>query len=140
MPANLERIMTILPKGYLEMSRENYAALDIETARAVYAAMRDIVRYTMGKDAADDAISAAYAPPTVDYDPPVDWIMAVRSVTCRCERCRGTGTYYWGACINGVMSKSAPCARCGGKGWMDFDDMRRGRAYDNHAISRACSM
>jgi hypothetical protein len=36
------------------------------------------------------------------------------------------------------MSHSAPCARCGGNGRMTFDDMRRGRAYDRQAISRAC--
>lgn len=127
--------MPNLPKGYLEMGREDYAALDVPTLRLVYAELREIVRYTMGKDHADFAIRCAYlcnAP-----ESPVEWIMAVKRVTCKCARCRGEGTYYWGACINGRMSHSAPCARCGGKGTMTFDDMRRGRAYDNHAICRA---
>jgi len=123
--------MTILPKGYLEMSRDDYAALDVETLRAVYAELREIVRYTMGREDADSAICAQ------NPVSPVDWVVAVKRVTCGCRRCRESGTYEWGACINGRMSHSAPCARCGGKGRMTFDDMRRGRAYDNHAICRA---
>lgn len=123
--------MANLPKGYLEMGREDYAALDVETLRAIYAELREIVRYTMGREAADLAVCAKN-PVT-----PVDWVVAIKQVTCKCERCRGEGTYYWGACINGRMTHSAPCARCAGKGRMTFDDMRRGRAYDNHAICRA---
>ena len=128
--------MPNLPKGYLEMSREDYAALDVPTLRVVYAELREIVRYTMGTDNADLVVSRAFIGGVKTT--PVKWVMAIKGVTCKCERCRGSGTYYWGACINGKMSHSAPCARCGGKGWMDFDDMRRGRAYDNHAICRAC--
>lgn len=120
-----------LPKGYLEMGRDEYAALDIETQRRVYAELRDIAYHTMGKEDADFAILRQKP---VD---PVEWIVAVKQVSCGCRRCRETGTYSWGACINGKMSCSAPCARCGGKGWMDFDDMRRGKAYDGYAIARA---
>ena len=69
---------------------------------------------------------------------PDEWITAIKDVRCNCARCKGSGTYYWGACINGKMTHSAPCARCDGKGWMNFDDMRRGKAYDAHAIVRAC--
>jgi hypothetical protein len=122
-----------LPKGYLDMDRAEYAGLGIETQRAVYAELREIVRYTMGKDAADCAIRLRFA-----GKPPANWIMAVKAVTCKCERCKGSGTYYWGASINGRMTNSGPCARCGGDGKMTFDDMRRGRAYDNHSIQRAC--
>jgi len=128
--------MPKLPKGYLDMGRDEYAALDVETARAVYAELREIVRYTMGKDHADSAIRCAFACDAPEV--PVEWILAVKRVRCKCERCRGTGTYYWGACINGRMTHSGPCARCGGNGEMTFDDMRRGRAYDNHSIARAC--
>lgn len=127
--------MANLPKGYLEMGREDYAALDVGTARAVFVELREIVRYTMGKDAADSAVREAY--PCGGELNPAEWIMSVKRVTCKCARCRGTGTYYWGACINGRMTHSAPCARCNGTGHMTFDDMRRGRAYDNHAICRA---
>jgi hypothetical protein len=128
-------VKTKLPKGYLDMDRAGYADLDLETQRAVFAELRDIVRYTMGKDAADSAIRMRFH---LTAGGPVGWITGVKRVTCMCERCKGTGTYYWGACINGRMTHSGPCARCGGNGRMTFDDMRRGRAYDNHAISAAC--
>jgi len=127
--------MANLPKGYLEMSRDEYAALDVPTLRRVYAELREIVGYTMGGDDADLAIRCAFSCDAREV--PVEWVVAVKRVTCKCERCKGKGTYYWGACINGQMSHSAPCARCSGKGWMSFDDMRRGRVYDNHAIARA---
>ena len=128
----------MLPVGYLDMGREDYAVLDVETLRAVYARCREIVRYTMGKDSADSAIFAQAPMFPQPSFAPVDWIMAVKRVTCKCARCNGSGTYSWGACLNGVMQHSAPCARCNGKGQMDFDDMRRGKAYDGYAIARAC--
>lgn len=128
--------MPKLPKGYLDMDRADYDGLDIETQRAVFAELREIVRYTMGKDHADSAISDKYNDHT--SKDPVEWILVIFRVTCRCERCRGSGTYSWGACINGRMTHSSPCARCGGDGKMTFDDMRRGRAYDNHSIRAAC--
>lgn len=124
--------MSKLPTGYLEMERDGYATLDVATLRAIYAELREIVRYTMGYDNADTAI-LAQSPVT-----PVDWVVAVKQATCGCPRCKGTGVYCWGACVNGQMQHSAPCARCGGNGQMSFDDMRRGRAYDNYAIRRAC--
>jgi hypothetical protein len=124
--------MTKLPVGYLDMVPADYAALEVDTLRAIFAELRDIVRYTMGKDCADLAIESR-CPAT-----PVGWVMSARWVECDCERCKGSGTYYWGASINGKMSHSAPCARCGGNGRMTFDDMRRGRAYDKQAIARAC--
>jgi hypothetical protein len=127
--------MTRLPQGYLEMGRADYAGLDIDTQRAVFAELREIVRHTMGTGQADFYIRAAYS---ADYCPPVDWIMAIFRVTCGCERCRGTGTYSWGDQINGRMPHSAPCACCGGDGVMTFDDMRLGRAYDKQFIQRAC--
>ncbi len=126
--------MATLPKGYIDMGREDYAALDVPTLRAIYAKLRDIVRYTMGKDGADCAIAERAGIGAG----PVDWIMAVKAVSCDCHRCSGSGTYSWGACINGRMTHSAPCARCDGKGRMTFDDMRRGMNYDNFAIARAC--
>ena len=125
----------MLPKDYLEMDLVDYADLTIQQQRAVYRELRDIVRYTVGVDNADNIIRACC--PGVPVTP-VDWIMAVFRVEVDCERCKGTGTYYWGASINGRMTHSGPCARCGGDGRMTFDDMRRCRAYDNYAIYRAC--
>jgi hypothetical protein len=130
----------MLPVGYLEMGRDDYAALDVETARAVYRALAEIVGYTMGRAARGVAVRDVWIARGVELESvtPADWIMTLKSLTCKCARCNGSGVYSWGACINGCMSHSAPCARCNGKGQMDFDDMRRGRAYDSYAIARAC--
>lgn len=50
----------------------------------------------------------------------------------KCSNCGGSGIYRWGACVNGVMSKSGPCFRCEGKGYQDEADRRRNYGYDNH--------
>ena len=125
-------IATNLPQGYLDMDSDGYAELSVETQRAVYSKVREIAVYTMGTEQFNNAVRAD-SPETG-----VEWIGAAKAVECDCERCRASGVYQWGACINGKMSHSAPCARCAGKGTMDFDDMRRGKAYDNYAIRRAC--
>ena len=134
--------MAKLPVGYLEMGREDYAALDVETARVVYAALAEIVDYTMGKVARVEMVRNLWnaRSAAVESVTPADWIVTIKQVTCKCARCNGSGVYSWGACINGRMSHSASCARCNGKGCMDFDDMRRGRAYDAYAIAKACSV
>ena len=129
-------VKTRLPKGYLDMDCAGYADLDIDTQRAVFVELRDIVRYTMGKDRADSDIRLWLVGASRVF--PAAWILAVKQVTCKCERCRGTGTYSWGACISGRMTNTASCARCGGDGVMTFDDMRRWRAYDAYTIVRAC--
>ncbi len=121
-----------LPKGYLDFGHNDYAALDVETARAVYVKVREIAAYFIGTKEVDNAVRAG-SPVT-----PADWIVGVKRLKCKCERCSGRGIYYWGACVNGRMSHSAPCARCAGKGEMNFEDMRRSKAYDNYAIVRAC--
>lgn len=122
----------MLPKGYLDFGRADYADFSIGRCRAIYAELREIVRYFLGAEKTDAAVSA-FKPIT-----PTDWLVAIKRVECKCERCRGEGIYYWGACINGKMTHSAPCARCAGKGRMNFDDMRRSKAYDRYAIVRAC--
>ena len=35
---------------------------------------------------------------------------------CTCWKCNGSGTYEWGACINGCYSYSGVCYACGGTG------------------------
>ena len=67
----------------------------------------------------------------VENPSPEDWIVAAESVTMKCNTCVN-GTYYWGACVNGVMTCSAPCYRCLGKGYQNKDDFQRNRIYDNH--------
>jgi hypothetical protein len=120
-----------LPKGYLDMVNAEYADLDVETQRAVFSAMRDIIGYNT-----DHAMGLIeMAGPTT----PVGWIMAAKGVHAKCSRCKGSGIYSWGACVNGKMSCSGKCNRCQGKGYMDFPDMRRNKAYDKYAIRRAFS-
>ena len=36
---------------------------------------------------------------------------------CKCTKCGGTGTYRWGACINGNYMFSGVCYDCGGSGF-----------------------
>jgi len=122
----------MLPSGYLEMTRAEYAKLDIATAREVFKACREVLYYFMTREEVELALGK--------QETAADWIMAVVSTKCKCERCGGTGTYCWGGTVNGVPVHSADCARCAGKGKLTFDDMRRGRAYDKYAISRAFSM
>jgi hypothetical protein len=124
-------IKTRLPKGYVEFGRDEYEALDVETLRAVYAALRETALYSMTREQFDCAVKAQN-PVT-----PVDWIMAIKALRIGCERCRESGVYQWGACVNGRMPHSAPCARCNGTGRMTFDDMRRYRCWINHAICAA---
>lgn len=55
----------------------------------------------------------------------------------KCDRCRGTGIYSWGASINGRMQHSGTCYHCQGKGWQSEEDKRRCAAYWNYAIRSA---
>lgn len=70
---------------------------------------------------------------------PEVWVKAAELATTRCDKCRGTGTYSWGACVNGVMTHSGLCNRCHGKGQQDQDDYRRNYGYDNYAVRAAFS-
>lgn len=55
-----------------------------------------------------------------------------------CERCRNTGTYRWGPCINGRPPvHSASCFQCEGKGYQDDADQRRNFGYFNHLCRKA---
>ncbi len=125
-------VATKLPKGYLDMGCDELAALDIDTLRAVYKECRDRVAYHYGREEADSLIKAKN-PVT-----PVEWIEAARTVKHTCPKCNGRKVYEWGACVNGRMTHSGPCFRCEGKGYLNFDDMRRCIGYDNHAIVAAC--
>jgi len=123
--------MSRLPKGYLDMDSSEYSELSIDTQREVFTALRDIIGYNIGADDARALIKMS-GPVT-----PVEWIMACKGVRAKCTRCRTTGIYSWGACVNGKMSCSGTCNRCAGKGYLTFDDMCRNKAYDNYAIRRA---
>lgn len=66
-----------------------------------------------------------------DNPTPEEWIAAAKLVRVKCDCCRN-GTYYWGACINGVMQYARACVRCRGQGTQNYEDHARNRYYDNH--------
>ena len=75
---------------------------------------------------------------------PAEWVAAARMATTKCEKCRGTGVYWWGGIVFEVDGsvktppKSGPCYQCDGKGYQDQDDYRRNYGYIRHMIANAC--
>jgi DnaJ-class molecular chaperone len=53
-----------------------------------------------------------------------------------CPKCRGTGTYSWGAVTNGKPAHQGPCHSCRGTGRQSRSDIHRNYAYNRHKISR----
>lgn len=53
----------------------------------------------------------------------------------KCEKCSGSGTYRWGATVNGQPRHSGPCHSCGGTGEQSVKDIRRNQAYNRHKIA-----
>jgi hypothetical protein len=50
-----------------------------------------------------------------------------------CDGCSGDGVFFAGRIENGKrVGRTGKCFRCGGKGWMSSEDMKRNRYYDNH--------
>ena len=49
-----------------------------------------------------------------------------------CNNCNGKGIYYFGTCINGVMSCSGPCFQCQSKGYQTIEDRKRNWGYNQH--------
>lgn len=60
---------------------------------------------------------------------PLQWVRAALLVETTCTKCRGTGVYEWGACINGKMEHSGECYGCSGKGFQRHDDWVRNANY-----------
>lgn len=52
----------------------------------------------------------------------------------QCAKCRGTGEYRWGACVNGRMTNVGPCHSCRGTGQQQARDILRNRAYNRHKL------
>jgi len=57
----------------------------------------------------------------------------------RCEKCRGTGRYSWGAVINGKVQNSGACHSCRGTGAQSRADIARNHTYNRHKIAQICS-
>ena len=54
-----------------------------------------------------------------------------------CDRCSWTGTYRWGATVNGKIAHEAECYQCQGKGYQDQEDQKRNYGYNMHLIRSA---
>lgn len=52
----------------------------------------------------------------------------------KCEKCRGSGTYSWGASVNGKMEKSGTCYSCRGTGKQKLADIYRNEAYNKNKV------
>jgi len=53
----------------------------------------------------------------------------------QCCKCKGTGTYGWGATVNGKIANTGTCYSCGGTGQQTKKDIRRNHAYNVHKIN-----
>jgi DnaJ-class molecular chaperone len=53
-----------------------------------------------------------------------------------CCKCHGTGTYSWGAILNGQPSKSGVCFSCRGTGQQSRGQIARNHAYNKVKIVR----
>ena len=53
-----------------------------------------------------------------------------------CGKCRGSGSYNWGAVVNGKPTKTGPCHSCGGTGRQTHSDIKRNEAYNRHKLIR----
>ena len=107
--------------------------LSVGDLRKAYAFYRWAALCGAGQAVVDKQLSAAT--PTT----PLEWIAAIKAITVKCERCRGSGVYTWGGTVNGRPIHTGECFRCGGKGWQGVADFRRNYGYDNHAIRAACA-
>ena len=54
----------------------------------------------------------------------------------RCEKCRGSGVYSWGAIINGKPSKSGTCFSCRGTGKQTNRQRARNSTYNRHKVAQ----
>ena len=52
-----------------------------------------------------------------------------------CVKCKGTGSYSWGASVNGRMQNSGTCFSCKGTGQQTRSDIRRNETYNRHKIA-----
>ena len=51
-----------------------------------------------------------------------------------CCKCKGTGVYKWGACVNGKMTQGGTCWSCKGTGKQDQKQIRTNHAYNVHKV------
>jgi hypothetical protein len=57
----------------------------------------------------------------------------------QCGKCRGTGVYCWGACVNGKMTKTGTCFSCRGTGKQSTKQIYRNRTYNRYKVAAICN-
>ena len=108
------------------MATETATEAKVEDLRAEFRFLRRNALHIMTKEQFDEEVAKACPTSAQEF------VKAARKAKVVCNRCRGTGTYVWGAVVNGVPSHSGPCFRCKGKGYQDQADARRNFGYDMH--------
>ena len=53
----------------------------------------------------------------------------------QCAKCKGTGTYSWGAVVNGKPAHSGTCFSCRGTGRQSSKQIRRNRIYNSYKLA-----
>lgn len=53
-----------------------------------------------------------------------------------CVKCRGTGTYSWGAVVNGKPTNSGQCYSCRGTGQQSVKQIKTNNAYNRYKVAR----
>jgi DnaJ-class molecular chaperone len=51
-----------------------------------------------------------------------------------CTKCKGTGTYSWGAMVNGKMTNTGTCFSCRGTGQQSAKQIKTNHAYNHFKI------
>jgi hypothetical protein len=52
-----------------------------------------------------------------------------------CGKCRGTGQYGWGPCVNGKMKHTGTCFSCRGTGKQNRNQIMRNRTYNRYKVA-----
>jgi DnaJ-class molecular chaperone len=55
-----------------------------------------------------------------------------------CEKCKGTGTYSWGAVVNGQPQHSGTCFSCRGTGKQSSRQIKRNKTYNRFKVAEIC--
>jgi DnaJ-class molecular chaperone len=57
-----------------------------------------------------------------------------------CPKCRGTGTYRWGATVTGRSTHEGTCFSCSGTGQQDEKQIRRNHGYNKFKVAQIARM
>ena len=108
------------------------AKSNIAEMRVEYARLRDNATYTFPKGEWEAAVrELADALADRPGEPaPRDWLLAARSASLPCPRCKGAGLYASGPPKRAGGFATIACDRCGGRGEQTQADSARNRDRD----------